>query len=105
MKTENSSDGMALLVRNAEKAESMLKQLANAKRLMVLCHLVKSEKTVGELTDLIGISQSSLSQHLAKMRDHGLVASDKRGKQVYYRIGSPEVSALLSTLYLIYCRE
>lgn len=104
MKTENSSDSMALLARNAEKAESMLKQLANAKRLMVLCHLVKSEKTVSELTDLIGISQSSLSQHLAKMRDNGLVASDKRGKQVYYRIGSPEVSAVLSTLYLIYCR-
>jgi len=105
MKTSNSHDSLAIMERNAEKAQSMLKSLANAKRLMILCHLVKSEQTVGELADLVGLSHSALSQHLAKMRKNGLVLADKRGKQVYYRVGSPEVSAILSTLYLIYCRE
>jgi DNA-binding transcriptional ArsR family regulator len=105
MKTANSDDSFAIMQRNAAKAEAMLKLLANAKRLMILCHLVKSEQTVGEIADLVGLSHSALSQHLAKMRKNGLVLADKRGQQVYYRVGSPEVSAILSTLYLIYCRE
>lgn len=105
MKTPDSHDTLAMMERNASKAEAMLKSLANAKRLMILCHLVKSEKTVGELADLVGLSHSALSQHLSKMKENGLVVSDKRGQQVYYRIASPEVSAILSTLYLIYCRE
>lgn len=105
MKTSDSHDSLAIMERNASKAEAMLKLLANAKRLMILCHLVKSEQTVSELADLVGLSHSALSQHLSKMRENRLVISDKRGQQVYYRIGSPEVSAILSTLYLIYCRE
>jgi DNA-binding transcriptional ArsR family regulator len=105
MKTSDSHDSLAIMARNASKAEAMLKSLANAKRLMILCHLVKSERTVGELADLVGLSHSALSQHLAKMRENGLVVSDKRGQQVYYRVASPEVGAILSTLYLIYCRE
>jgi DNA-binding transcriptional ArsR family regulator len=105
MKTNDSQDSLAIMERNAAKAEAMLKLLANGKRLMILCHLVKSEQTVGELANLVNLSHSALSQHLSKMREHELVVSDKRGQQVYYRIGSPEVSAILSTLYLIYCRE
>ncbi len=105
MKTSDSHDSVAIMDRNAFKAEAMLKLLANAKRLMILCHLVKSEQTVGELADLVGLSHSALSQHLSKMRENDLVVSDKRGQQVYYRIGGPEVNAILSTLYLIYCRE
>lgn len=105
MKPQDANDSLAMMERNASKAEAMLKSLANAKRLMILCHLVKSEQTVGELADLVGLSHSALSQHLSKMRENGLVVSDKRGQQVYYRIGSPEVNAILSTLYLIYCRE
>jgi len=105
MKTPDCNDNIAIMGRNAAKAEAMLKLLANAKRLMILCHLVKSEQTVSELADLVDLSHSALSQHLSKMRESGLVVSDKRGQQVYYRIGSPEVSAILSTLYLIYCRE
>jgi ArsR family transcriptional regulator len=89
----------------AEAAESMLKQLANAKRLMVLCSLVQSEKMAGELSELTDLSYSALSQHLSKMRGAGLVESEKRGQHVYYRIASPEAQALLSTLYLIYCHK
>ncbi|HEU5047578.1 MAG TPA: metalloregulator ArsR/SmtB family transcription factor [Rickettsiales bacterium] len=96
--------GMEAMQRNAAKAEAMLKLLANAKRLMILCHLVKGEKSVGQLVEIIGLSQSALSQHLARMRDQGLVEADKQGQMVFYRICNPEVEAILSTLYLIYCR-
>jgi DNA-binding transcriptional ArsR family regulator len=105
MKPQDSNDSLAMMERNASKAEAMLKSLANAKRLMILCHLVKSEHTVSELADLVGLSHSALSQHLAKMKENELVVSDKRGQHVFYRIASPEVGAILSTLYLIYCRE
>lgn len=89
---------------NAVAAELLLKQLANANRLMVLCHLVSGEKTVGDLAKSVGLSQSALSQHLAKLREAGLVSADKRGLSVYYRICSMEAQALLSVLHLIYCR-
>ncbi len=90
--------------RHAHKAEAMLKLLANAKRLLVLCQLVEGEKSAGELADFAGLSYSALSQHLAKMKADGLVFSEKRGQMVYYKIASMEVQALLSTLHLIYCR-
>ncbi len=90
--------------KNASAAEAMLKQLANAKRLLVLCNLVSGEKTVGELAEIVDLSQSALSQHLAKMRAAGLVTAHKRGLEVYYRISSLEAQALLSTLYMIYCK-
>jgi ArsR family transcriptional regulator len=90
--------------KNAGAAEAMLKSLANASRLLVLCNLVSGEKTVGELLEIVGLSQSALSQHLARLRADGLVASEKRGQMVYYRIASVEAQALLSTLYIIYCK-
>jgi DNA-binding transcriptional ArsR family regulator len=93
-----------VMARNAAKAEALLKQLANANRLLVLCVLVSGEKTVGDLVKTVGLSQSALSQHLAKMRESGLVTAEKRGQLVYYNIASMEANALLSTLYLIYCK-
>jgi ArsR family transcriptional regulator len=101
--TEKKSPLLAMQ-HNAAKAEAMLKQLANAKRLMILCSLVGGEKSVGELAEIVGLSSSALSQHLAKMREAELVDADKRGQMVYYRISSMEAQALLSTLYFIYCK-
>lgn len=94
----------ALMQRRAESAEALLKEMANANRLMILCHLSTGEKTVGELCENVGLSQSALSQHLSRLREAGLVESDKRGLSVYYRVSSPEAQAILSVLYLIYCR-
>ena len=105
MKSGNKHPGLEVMQRNAAKAEAMLKLLANAKRLMILCHLVKHEKSVGELAELVGLSQSALSQHLARMREQDIVETNKEGQMVYYRISNPEVEAILSTLYLIYCKE
>lgn len=71
---------------------------------MILCSLVNGKKTVGELLEYVTLSQSALSQHLAKLRAAGLVVSEKRGQMVYYSLNSMEAQAILSTLYLIYCR-
>lgn len=91
--------------RSATKAESLLKLLANAKRLMILCHLVKGEKSVGELAELVDLSSSALSQHLAKMRHLNILDIRKQGQTVFYKICNFEVEAILTTLYLIYCKE
>lgn len=94
-----------VMLRSAAKAEAMLKLLANRKRLMILCHLLKGELSVGKLAELVGLSHSALSQHLARMRDLSLVQTDKQGQMVFYRISNPEVEAILSTLYTLYCKE
>lgn len=99
-----SASKQKLMQRNAARAEAMLKQLANANRLMILCQLAEGEQSVGALVKQLGLSHSAVSQHLAKMRALGLVSHEKRGLHVYYQLSSVEVSALLSTLYLIYCR-
>lgn len=91
--------------KNSLKAEAMLKLLANSKRLLILCNLLRQEYSVNELKELVGLSQSALSQHLAKMREEGLLGTKKQGTTIYYRIIKPEVEAILSTLYLIYCKE
>jgi ArsR family transcriptional regulator len=93
------------LEQHAMEAADMLKQLANPVRLLILCQLIGAEKSVGEIHQGMDISQSALSQHLAKMREAGLVGAEKRGQMVYYRIVDMKAYALLSTLYLIYCKE
>ena len=104
MNTHKKHPSLASMHKNATHAEALLKQLANANRLMVLCNLVEGEKTVGELVKSVGLSQSALSQHLTKLRESGLVESDKRGQMVHYRICSMEAQAILSVLYLMYCK-
>ena len=91
--------------RHAALAAAMLKQIANTQRLIILCALVDGEQSVGDLSEHVPLSQSALSQHLAKMRTAGLVSTEKRGQKIYYRLSSPEARALLSTLHLIYCRK
>ncbi|MDC7684688.1 metalloregulator ArsR/SmtB family transcription factor [Asticcacaulis sp. BYS171W] len=95
---------LEVMQKNAEQAEALLKILANRNRLMILCHLVKDRRSVGELTELVGLSQSSVSQHLAKMREQDLVTTQKEGQTVYYRLHDPKLEAILSTLYLVYCQ-
>ena len=105
MKRTKESTKIEAMSRNASRAEAMLKLLANAKRLMILCHIVKQEKSVGELSELVDLSQSALSQHLTRMHQQGLIEKEKRGQMVYYSISNHEVEAILSTLYLIYCKD
>ncbi len=96
--------GMAEFERKAAQAASLLKLLANENRLLILCRLVKTrEASVNELVDAVGLSQSALSQHLAKMRKEGLLATRREAQTVYYRIANPDAARLLSLLKNIYC--
>ena len=90
---------------SAVKAESLLKMLANQHRLLILCSLLQGPKSVSQLNDAIALSQSALSQHLAKLRYLGLVSTEKVGQQVFYTIVSDEVLAVMKTLYEIYCKD
>jgi DNA-binding transcriptional ArsR family regulator len=71
---------------SASRAAELLKMMGNEKRLMILCQLVNGEKSVGELEGLIGLKQSALSQHLAKLRAQRLVATRRVSQTVYYRL-------------------
>lgn len=92
------------MMKNAKKVEEILKILANQKRLMILCHLTESKKSAGELTKLVDLSHSALSQHLFRMKKLDLVEDVREGQEVFYSIKSYEIKAILSTLHLIYCR-
>ncbi len=87
----------------AEEAARLLGTLANAKRLMALCHLLEGEKSVNQLAAMIDLSPTALSQHLARMRDLRLVETRREGQTIHYRLASREVAAVLETLYRIYC--
>lgn len=90
--------------RQAGEATSLLKAMANEFRLLVLCYLAESgELSVGELADRIGLSQSALSQHLAKLREEGLVATRKEAQTVFYRVCDPKAEQLLALLHELFC--
>ena len=88
----------------AAVAVSVLKSIAHEGRLLVLCYLSEAgEMSVGDLVNRIGLSQSALSQHLAKLRAEGLVATRKEAQTVFYRVADDKVLALLGTLHDLYC--
>jgi len=90
----------------AGEVADLLKALGNQRRLMVLCKLAEhGEMTVGGLAGEVGLSQSALSQHLAKMRGEGLVAFRREAQALWYRIADPRCEALLATLYQLYCKD
>lgn len=91
---------------NAAEAVQTLKSMANQCRLLILCHLIESgELSVGELVDRVGISQSALSQHLAKLRADGMVATRKQGQSVFYRVSDPNAGRILALLHDLFCPE
>jgi len=86
------------------EAAQLLKLLANENRLLILCQLVQTpEMSVSELAGAVGLSQSALSQHLAKMRADGLLATRREAQTVFYRIADRNAERLLSLLKDIYC--
>jgi ArsR family transcriptional regulator len=98
-------DAKALEDRAVEVAD-LLRALGNDRRLLILCRLVEEgEATVGALARDVGLSQSALSQHLARMRDEGIVAFRRESQTIWYRIADPRIGTLLSTLYRLYCRD
>lgn len=97
-------DPHALQARAGEVAD-LLRALANDRRLIILCKLVETgEATVGSLVEDVGLSQSALSQHLARMREEGIVAFRRDAQTIWYRIADPRVETLLATLHRLYCQ-
>jgi ArsR family transcriptional regulator len=87
----------------AFEAGGLLKALANPDRLLLLCQLAQGEQSVGALDAALDIRQPTLSQQLAVLRQEGLVATRRDGKQIYYSVASPEALAVLRLLYQLYC--
>jgi DNA-binding transcriptional ArsR family regulator len=87
----------------AGAAEALLKTVANRYRLMILCELHNGERSVSELQRAIGLSQSALSQHLARLREDELVATRRESQTIHYSLASSRVSRLIGLLYELYC--
>lgn len=103
-KTAALDKSMAQLERKAGEAAGLLKLLANENRLLILCRLaIAGELSVGSLANAAGLSQSALSQHLAKMREDGLLATRRDAQTIYYRIADQNAAQLLAALKDIYC--
>jgi ArsR family transcriptional regulator, virulence genes transcriptional regulator len=104
LQQRKSNGGIASLERRAVEAAQLLKLLANENRLLILCRLAaEREMPVGELAKAVGLSQSALSQHLAKMREEGLVGTRRQAQTVFYRIADPDARRILTLLKNIYC--
>jgi ArsR family transcriptional regulator, virulence genes transcriptional regulator len=96
--------GLTDMEAKAEEVAELLGAMANPVRLLILCALVDGEKSVTELIGKTKVSQSAVSQHLGKMRLQGLVATRRDAQTIYYRLASREVSAVLATLYAVFCK-
>lgn len=91
---------------NALEVAQILRALANERRLMILCKLVEwGEASVTSLAEAVGLSQSALSQHLAKMREEGIVAFRRESQTLWYRVADPRTEILLGYLQKLYCSD
>lgn len=95
---------IAELEPRADEAAELLAAMANPKRLLILCHLLDAELSVGELSERVQLGQSPLSQHLSKLRALKLVATRREGQMILYRLASESVASVLTTLHGIYCQ-
>ncbi|SPK01967.1 putative transcriptional regulator, ArsR family [Methylorubrum extorquens DM4] len=93
-------------LQNATEVANILRALANERRLMIVCKLVEwGEANVTSLAQAVGLSQSALSQHLAKMRDEGIVNFRRESQTIWYRIADPRIEQLFATLHGLFCRN
>lgn len=90
--------------KRARNAASFLKSISNENRLMILCHLGQREMSVSELNKRFDLSQSALSQHLAVLRQDGLVATRRESQTIYYSLASDQAAKLIQFLYSEFCQ-
>lgn len=97
---------IAAMTASSEEAATLMRALSNGSRLLIMCHLAAvGELPVGALVERIGISQSALSQHLAKLRELGLVAYRRNSQTLHYRVEDPRALQVLEVLHSIYCPD
>ncbi len=94
---------LAAMQTAAAQACQLMKVLANPDRLLILCQLSQGEKRVGELEELLGIVQPTLSQQLTVLRDEALVSTRREGKNIYYQLASPKALEIMRALYGQFC--
>ena len=94
----------SVMAADAVRAAALMKVLSNERRLLILCHLIEDEEMgVGTLAARIGISQSALSQHLAKLRDEGLVSFRREAQNLFYRVSDDRAATVLRLLHDLFC--
>lgn len=110
MEQDNASNGAVCkpnspqaIQEHAEAATKQLKALANVNRLMILCILCEGELSVTELNQMVNISQSALSQHLAKLRDDKIVLTRRQSQTIYYSMADGVARGIIQALHDHYC--
>lgn len=104
MKSQAQPQTLSELKKKSESVSALLKQLSHPQRLLILCSMADGEKSVGEIEEICGASQSAVSQFLKGMRLEGLIDSRRDGKQIYYSIVDKRVLKLIKSLYQIFCK-
>ncbi|MBN9468717.1 MAG: helix-turn-helix transcriptional regulator [Bosea sp.] len=104
MQAEQANTRAELATKAGEVAE-LLRTLANRNRLMLVCTLVEGEYSVGQLEEMLGIRQPTLSQQLTVLREAGLVETRRDAKQIFYRLTAAKAARLVETLHQIFCTE
>ena len=91
------------MAQSADRASALMKTLGHRDRLMILCHLADGEKSVGQIADLLDISQSPLSQHLSRMRKEDLVDTRREAQTIFYSLKSGKAVRIVEVLYELFC--
>jgi DNA-binding transcriptional ArsR family regulator len=102
---DDQAAAMGRLKDKAPEAAELLRQLANANRLLILCHIAAEERSVGQLEADLGIKQPALSQQLAELRQYGLVKTRRQSRSIYYSIADDRAQAIMGMLYEIFCGD
>lgn len=89
----------------AGKISGLMKLLSSPNRLMILCQLVESERSVGELCQIVNMKPPAMSQQLSILRREGMLSSRREGQTIYYSISDENVLKLMTFLYETYCRD
>ncbi|MDG1074411.1 MAG: metalloregulator ArsR/SmtB family transcription factor [Methylophilaceae bacterium] len=99
------SNSLEVLRESADEATTLIKVLANADRLLLLCHMSQGELPVGELEALTEIKQPTLSQQLTVLRENQVVETRREGKNIYYRVTSKPAIAIINVLAEQFCKK
>ena len=103
MKQDVMEDSVTRLRQHAGEAAGLMKALGNESRLLILCALAEGERSVGELNALVPLSQSALSQQLARLREQGLVQTRRESQTIFYKLCPGPADRVIRLLHDIYC--
>jgi len=103
----NFEEGTQLMTReeDIDRASRSLKAMSHPLRLKILCTLQDQEVSVQDIVDNVGTSQSNISQHLAILRDKGILASRKDANRVFYRVGDARTLRLIGMMQEVFCSQ